>query len=155
MEKELLVPFIQATSEIITELTGTKPQPGEVSVIDALTTSLGIVTLVGITGDLEGRVILDMDNSTAQKYSETLLQDNVDINDVELIGSAIGEIINMIAGRALTALTEMGYHLRITPPTTITGDNLNITDKSGKMLVIPFETKLGKIVLNLAVVRSG
>ena len=154
MDKKLLVPFINAGSEVIYELSNKKPRPGKASIIGKKTDSLGIVIIIGITGDISGRIIVDLSLNQAHKFSEIILQEKIEKNNMELIESAIGEFGNMLSGRAITKLDDMGYRLRLTPPTILKGNALEIYDQFSRMLVIPFLTIFGEIFLNLSVKHS-
>lgn len=78
----------------------------------------GIGVLVGITGDVLGRIVLDgkLDtfSSVAQSmYGMTLQGD--------LLESFVGEFGNMIVGTTATNLSNHGVLVEITPPTVIAG----------------------------------
>lgn len=154
MDKSIIIPFINAGSEIIYEFFHEKPTPGQVKIMDKITSNQGIIILVGITGDISGRIIIDLTLEQAHEFSKAILQEEIDKNDMELIESAIGELGNMVSGRAVSKLHEMGYTLRITPPTILKGKEFEVLDQSHNMLVVPLNTKVGSILLNLSVKQT-
>ncbi len=151
MEKDLIAHFINAGSEVLFELLQEKPSVEKVYKIERTSKTQGIAIIIGITGDMEGRIIIDIAPDTAHKISEIILQESLKSEDTELIESAVGELANMIAGRAVSILNELGTSLKITPPTTFSGQNLKITDKMPQVFVVPLNTKVGKIMLNLSI----
>ncbi|MBU1076556.1 MAG: chemotaxis protein CheX [Spirochaetes bacterium] len=152
MNKKLLSIFINAGSEVLYELLLEKAVPGKVSVVNRITTTQGLVVVIGMIGKIEGRIILDISPETSHKISEIILQESIDFNDSELIESAVSEMGNMIVGRGISALNEMGYSIKITPPTIFRGTDLKVIDnKNSQMLILPLATKIGSFILNLSV----
>ncbi len=155
MEKKIIGSFINAAIEVLSELLKKTPSHGDVKTFEKVISSQGMAVIIGITGTLSGRMILDLSPQTAHKISEIILQERLKTEDVELIESAVNELGNMITGRAVSILNEIGHSLIITPPTMFKGDKLKIVDKNPVMLVVPIDTIIGNITLNLSVTASG
>ncbi len=68
----------------------------------------------------------------------------------ELAQATITELGNMITGRAVTKLSEMGYKFDVTPPAIFSGQNMQISDVDIEALIVPIETPLGRIEINVA-----
>ena len=154
MDKNLVTPFINAGSEIFFELLGEKPVPGSASIINKKSDSQGLIILVGITGDLNGRIIIDLTKEQTHIMAEKILHEEIPVEDEELIESAISELGNMLSGRAVSKMSEFDYSLKITPPTLMIGDNMKIVDTVTPILVVPFQTAIGTILLNLSVEKA-
>lgn len=152
MQKEIIASFIQGASEVIYEVSGKKPEAGQVKLYKGSIPSEGLAVIMGITGTLQGRVILDLSLPSAHKFASTILQEEIDEKESELIESCMGELANMITGRAVSMLNEMGHSIKVTPPTIFKGKELKITDKTPQMLIVPLSTELGNISLNLSFV---
>jgi chemotaxis protein CheX len=75
--------------------------------------------LVGFTGQIEGRLIIDGGIQAFGKLGETMygmvLQD-------EMLQSFVGEIANMVAGNMCTYMSQKGLEIDITPPTVLIGE---------------------------------
>lgn len=154
MDKDLIVAFINSGSEVLFELLNEKPKTEKVEVIEKTNQSQGVAIIIGITGSLNGRIIVDLSPSTAHKISEVILQETLNEDDIRLIESAVGELGNMVAGRAVSFLSEMGHSLKITPPTIFKGEEIKVIDKNPKKIIAPLNTKVGQIILNLSVDAS-
>ncbi|MDD5066755.1 MAG: chemotaxis protein CheX [bacterium] len=150
MEKDLIAPFISAATEVIFEIMNEKAQTAPVVMVEKISNSQGMAVVVGFAGKLQGRLIIDVSPDTAHKVSELVLQEKVEKKDMELVESAIAEFGNVVAGRALTKLRNMGYEIKITPPTIFKGSNFQIMEKDIKMHIIPIDLNLGRIILNVS-----
>lgn len=78
-----------------------------------------IGVLVGITGDLSGRLVIEGDYTTFEKLGVNMFGMSL---EGEALMSFVGEIGNMIAGNACTSISQKGVQINITPPTVIVGD---------------------------------
>ncbi|MCJ8344568.1 chemotaxis protein CheX [bacterium] len=112
--------------------------------------SLGFAVIIGVTGDLEGRVIVDMSQATAIKFAEIMNMEEIgEFND--LVKSSMGEIGNMISGRAISKLQNEGGDFNITPPTLFEGENMIVsTPNALPIIVVPLSVPFGHIDVNLA-----
>lgn len=60
------------------------------------------------------------------------------VNELDDIAkSAISELCNMIMGNTATLYTQQNIRVNITPPTVLTGENLEITVHKSVVLNIP------------------
>jgi len=115
----------------------------------------GCASLIGVTGDVEGRVVLDMDQQTAVNLAGGMLGEKMDHFD-NLVSSTINEIANMICGGAISILINTGKNLDISAPTMFTGRNLEIYDSAtvGEAIVVPIDSNYGQIIINVAMMPS-
>jgi chemotaxis protein CheX len=72
-----------------------------------------------------------------------------------LAQSGIAEIGNVITGRAAILLSEAGFPSDLAPPMLLVGRNTMISTLDVQRLVIPIETELGKIEIQVALKLSG
>nr|WP_245350044.1 chemotaxis protein CheX [Cytobacillus eiseniae] len=78
--------------------------------------SIGV--LIGMTGDVRGRIIIDGDFSVFGKIGESMFGMAL---EGEMLESFSGELGNMIAGSLSTFISEKGLEMDITPPTVLVG----------------------------------
>jgi chemotaxis protein CheX len=78
--------------------------------------SMGV--LIGMTGDVRGRVIIDGDEEIFGKLGEGMFGMKL---EGEMLDSFAGELGNMIAGNLSTFISQLGLEMDITPPTVIVG----------------------------------
>ena len=111
---------------------------------------LGVAAIIGLTGDVEGRVLLDMDMSTALAIASTMNEE--ELESLDALGKAtIAELANMVTGQAVTKLHDLGFNFDLSPPSLITGDNMVVTDSGVEALIVPLELAEGKLEINVAV----
>lgn len=78
--------------------------------------SLGV--LIGMTGDIRGRLIIEGDQGTIGKIGEAMFGIPI---EGEMVDSFAAELGNMIAGNLATNLVNSEVKMDITPPTVIIG----------------------------------
>ncbi|MFJ7826314.1 chemotaxis protein CheX [Psychrobacillus sp. NPDC096623] len=74
--------------------------------------------LIGIIGDIKGRIIID---STAESFSAIGATMFGMPLEGEMLESFTGELGNMVAGNICTSVASSGVQVDITPPTVIVG----------------------------------
>lgn len=74
--------------------------------------------LVGIVGDLEGRLIIEGESRIFTHLSQSMFGMPL---EGEMLHSFVGEMANMIAGNTSTLLANRGKRIDITPPTIMVG----------------------------------
>jgi chemotaxis protein CheX len=79
-----------------------------------------IGVLIGITGDVRGRMIIDGEEECFQSLGASMFGMPL---EGEMLESFAGELGNMIAGNLATLLVQAGHTLDITPPTVIVGQS--------------------------------
>ncbi|MFH1485725.1 MAG: chemotaxis protein CheX, partial [Chloroflexota bacterium] len=68
----------------------------------------------------------------------------------QLAQSAIGELGNVITGRATANLVDAGYVVRLSPPIVILGSNVLVSTLDLQRLVVPLNTKYGCMEIHMA-----
>ena len=74
--------------------------------------------LIGIIGDIKGRIIIDSSAETFSAIGATMFGMPL---EGEMLESFTGELGNMIAGNICTSVASSGVEIDITPPTVIVG----------------------------------
>ena len=150
MKSDFVHPFVDAAVKVIEEVTGTKVRRGSVALIASPISTLGVASIIGILGEAEGRMVIDLSPETACKLASSM--NGQEINEYnELVTSTINELANMVGGRAVSELVNRGHQLDITPPTLFTGMDMEVSNTALETVVVPLETDFGQIMLNIAV----
>jgi len=111
----------------------------------------GVAVVVGVIGRIKGRIVFDLSEETALKIASKMDGGVFKSLEDEMARSIIGELANMITGRAVTKLEKENLHFSFTPPTIITGENLNVYEFADmEALIIPIDTGMGIIEINIA-----
>ncbi len=149
MRVEYINPFVESAFTIMKEVLGLEPKRGELYLKSSSQPVLGVATIVGLAGAVEGRVLFDMDKSTAMKIASAMNGEELGDFD-DLVKATITEMANMITARAVTKLYELGFKFDLTPPTLLTGDNMQVADSGVEALIVPVELPYGKVEVNVA-----
>jgi chemotaxis protein CheX len=150
MRVEYINPFVESAFNILNEVLQSDITRGELYLKATSQPVLGVAAIIGLTGDVEGRVLLDMSLVTAMWIASTMNGEELDGFD-ELARATIAELANMITGQAVTKLHDLGYNFDLSPPSLITGDNMIVTDSGVEALIVPLQLPQGKLEINVAV----
>ena len=150
MRIEYINPFVEAAFNVLKEVLNVDIKRGELYLKSTSQPVLGVATIIGLAGDVEGRVLLDMTKETALSIaSEMNMETLKELN--ELSKATITELANMITGQAITKLHELGFKFDLTPPSMLTGSNMVISDSGVEALIVPIELPYGKLEINVAI----
>ena len=150
MRVEYINPFVEAAYNILTEVLGGEIKRGELYLKSTSMPVMGVAALVGLAGDVEGRVIFDMQLDTAMKIASRMNQEELAKFD-DLAKATITELANLITAQAVTKLHDLGFRFDLTPPALFTGDNMEISDHEVEALIVPMDTDQGKVEVNVAI----
>jgi chemotaxis protein CheX len=108
-----------------------------------------VTVLISLVGDVWGVAILSISFDTAKAFiSKMLGQEIKEFN--ELAQSGIGELGNVVTGQASTRLAALGVLCQISVPTLIVGKGSKISTLDIDRLIVPLESDVGVMRLNLA-----
>jgi len=150
MRIEYINPFVESAFNIMKEVLGLEPKRGELYLKSSSQPVLGVAAIVGLAGAVEGRVLFDMDKSTAMKIASAMNGEELSDFD-DLAKATITEMANMITARAVTKLYELGFKFDLTPPALLTGENMQVSDSGVEALIVPVELPYGKVEVNVAI----
>ena len=149
MKMELIQPFINAGDAVLSQgLQGTT-KVGNLSMEEEAYRRRGVAGMIGVSGDIEGRIILDMEPQTAVKVASHYAGTQLPESDA-LIKETIFELANQVVGNAISALNDQGFHFRVHPPLLLTAEQGDKSSEDTEALMICFETSLGDVFMNVA-----
>lgn len=149
MKIEYINPFVEAAFSVMQQVLKEQPTRGELAVRQSTFTTQQCSIIVGVTGGVTGVALYGMSLATAEQVASRMLDQPVKTFN-QLASSAVAELTNMITGNAMSLLAESGYICDISPPTVIRGSNVRIGTIDAAMLVIPVETAIGSIEINVS-----
>ena len=153
MRVEYINPFVESSYSILKEYFQDNVKRGEIYLKPTSMAIMGVAALVGLAGDVEGRVLFDMTKETALHVAGAMNSEEFTVLD-ELGRATIQELANMITAQAVTKLHDLGFKFDLTPPALFTGDNMEVSTNLGQVeaLVVPMEMgAVGKIEVNVAI----
>ena len=155
MRVEYINPFVEAAFNVLKEVLGTDVKRGDLFLKSTTMQIQGVAALVGLAGDVEGRVLFDMTKDTALSVSSGMNGETMKVLD-DMVKATITELANMITAQAVTKLHDLGFKFDLTPPALFTGDNMEIANNMDvEALIVPMELgpggKDGKIEINVVI----
>ena len=153
MRVEYINPFVESAFSVLKEVLNANVKRGEIYLKPTSMSIMGVAALVGLAGDVEGRVLFDMTRDSALYVAGTMNGENFTTLD-ELGKATIQELANMITAQAVTKLHDLGFKFDLTPPALFTGDNMEVSTNLGEVeaLIVPMELGTsGKIEVNVAI----
>ena len=154
MRAEFINPFLQAATEVLESELGSKPARGSIGLQRSAYTSDDVTAVVAVAGEISGMVMFAMTEETARAMVSRMMGQEFPEFD-QLAQSGIAEIGNVITGRAAILLAEAGFPSDLAPPMLLVGRNTMISTLDVQRLVIPLETELGKIEIQVALKLAG
>ena len=149
MRMELIQPFINAADAVLAETLQSRTRIGQVSMDEEAYRRKGVASLVTIKGDIEGRIIFDIDTPTATKVASYLAEAPVPVSE-EVAQETVCELANMVIGSAITALNDQGFHFKVAPPVAHLDTLGEKSSEDQEALVMCFDTDSGNIFMNIS-----
>src|SRR6202795_3696277 len=149
MKMELIQPFINAADAVLSQGLSGATKVGNLSMEENAYRRKGVAGMVALTGDIEGRIILDLEPQTALRVASHYAGAELLESD-GLIKETIYELANQVVGNPLCALNNQCFHFRLHPPLLLTTSEGDKTSEDVEALVICFETSLGNVYMNVA-----
>ncbi len=156
MRVEYINPFVETSYRVLKDvLGGADVKRGDLYLKSTAMPVMGVAALVGLAGDVEGRVLFDMNMETALNIASKMNEERLPEFD-DLAKATISELANIITAQAVTKLHELGFKFDLTPPTLFAGEKMEIaalggTNENVEALIVPLITEYGKIEVNVAI----
>jgi CheY-specific phosphatase CheX len=106
--------------------------------------------MVVLSGDIEGRIILDMDAAAAGQAGSDLSEIAGAPTD-ETIREIVCELTNMVIGNSVVQLNDRGFKFRVHPPELYLLDVGPRGTLDSETVLLRFELPKGAVYLNIAV----
>jgi chemotaxis protein CheX len=149
MRMELIQPFINATDAVLAQGLDSPVSIENLSMDEEAYQRKGIAAEVCLMGEIEGRIIFDVDLGTAVQLATRLAGVEVSETD-DLVREAVCELANQIIGNAVTSLNDQGFHFHVHPPTLHTSEHGSKSSEDTEALVMCFNTSSGNVFMNVA-----
>jgi chemotaxis protein CheX len=149
MKMELIQPFINAADAVLSQGLSSTTKVGELSMEEEGYRCQGVAGMVALSGDIEGRIILDLEPKTALRVASHYAGAELPESD-GLIKETIFELANQVVGNAVCFLNDQGFHFRVHPPILLCSADGDKSSEDVEALMICFETSLGNVFMNVA-----
>jgi chemotaxis protein CheX len=142
---EYVNPFIESAVSVLQEIASLSSRRGTLTLKDANKPFRDVCAILGVIGNVQGQVVYGFDEKTAKGVVSKMMM-GAEVSEFDdMARSALGELGNIITGKASVALEEAGFHIDISPPTLVMASNLRISSLKIPMIVVPLETEVGVV----------
>jgi len=151
MNAEYIKSFIESAQSVIKMLLDIEAEPGDMYEKVSTFPVEQIIVMIGVTGRIKGQVCFELSEEIAKKIASSMMG-GMPITELDYISmSAVSEMGNMIMGNASMILANKAIHIDITPPSLLTGENIEMLGKV-PTIIAPLKLQgLGIINLNITV----
>ncbi len=150
MRMDLIQPFINSADAVLAQGLESPISIENLSMEEEAYRRKGIAAEVYLTGEIEGRIIFDVDLGTGLQLASRLAGVAVSETDEELVREAVCELANQIIGNSVTTLNDQGFHFHVRPPTLHTSEQGSKSSEDTEALVMCFNTSSGNVFMNVA-----
>jgi len=147
---DLIQPFINSTDAVLAQGLESSIAIENLSMEEEVYRRKGIAAEVILSGEIEGRIIFDVDQGTAVQLASRLAGVEVSETGEQLMREAVCELANQIIGNAVTTLNDQGFHFHVRPPTLHTSEQGSKSSEDTEALVMCFNTSSGNVFMNVA-----
>lgn len=153
MKLDLIQPFINSADAVLSQGLQSPVSIASLSMEQEAYRRKGIAALVRLTGEIEGRIVFDLDAATAARLASQFAGASLPESDA-LIPETVCELANQITGNAITSLNDQGFRFRVHPPELQISDVPQSTEDT-EAVVISLDTASGSVFMNIALRHSS
>ena len=148
MRMDLIQPFIGSLDAVLAEMMKAPAKIVDLTMEVEGYRRKGTAAVVTFRGQIEGRVILDMDPGAAAQVASLLFGTDV-APDEAIVRETVCELANMVIGNAVTQLNDGGFQFKVFPPEVVAQEQCAQTGKDSEATILCFETPSGNVYLNI------
>ena len=149
MRLELIQPFINAADAVLAQSLACNTRVSNVTMEPEVYRTRGLAAIVTMKGDIEGRIVFDLDRRIALRVASAMAGSELSDSD-GFVSETICELANQVIGNAITSLNDQGFHFRIQPPEIHTAEHGLGSSEDTEALVMCFDTPSGSVFMNIA-----
>lgn len=157
MQAEYINPFLKSLVNTFRTMLSCEARRGALGIAKTGGRHFPISGVIGLSGNAVGVVVINLSEEVALKAASALLMTECHEVDAEVV-DAVGELANVVAGRAKAELEE--FDLSVSLPSVITGRGHEIRFPSAaEVISVPYDTDFGplrlEVGLEFAVARAN
>jgi len=149
MRMELIQPFINAADAVFAESLQAPTKIADLSMDENTYRRKGVAALIAIKGDIEGRVILDLDPAVAMRVASHMAGSPLPESE-QVVRETVCELANMVIGNSVTLLNDQGFRFKVFPPEIHMSEEGLAGSADTEAMVLCIETPCGEVYLNIA-----
>jgi len=154
MKAEYINPFIRSARSVINSLLGIDAELGKIYLRSEPFLYNQVVIMIGFIGKIKGQVYFELSKETAKKIASVMMG-GINITELDEISkSALAEMGNMIMGNSCMIFAEEKINIDITPPSLLTGEKIEISNKVSTIIVPLDLREFGTLNINVSAVSQ-
>jgi chemotaxis protein CheX len=149
MKLEYIEPFVTTTRTVLAEVLHTDFAQGDLSLRRGHELAGEVSVVIGLRDQSGESVILNMDAETARNICAAM---NGSPGAGTLLDmDALGELGNMVAGNAMSALSAQGFDFTMHPPMAANHEDLPRVTEGLEVLQVPMTSEHGLLTVNFTI----
>jgi len=154
MRVDFIEPFAGSAVAVLSEVLKVKADKGSITLEKGLAPKENFLVTFGLTGDFEGTVLFDASEETVLRMASTMSGD--EFAELETMAmDCVAELMNMVIGRSVTVLNDMGFTFGITPPTVYRGRGMMVHSRELESLVVPVKMPFGSLSVSVSLKEAA
>jgi chemotaxis protein CheX len=149
MRMDLIQPFIGSLDAVLAEMMNSPAKIVDLTMEEEGYRKKGQAASVVFRGQIEGRVVLDMDPGAAAQVASCLTGSEVSAAE-SIVTETVCELANMVIGNAVTQLNDRGFEFKVFPPEVLTQEQCEAAGQDSEATILCFETPAGNVHLNIS-----
>ncbi len=149
MKMELIQPFINSADAVLAEALNCATRISDLSMEEQAYQRQGLAARVIISGEIEGRVIVNLEPETALRVAKQLAGAELAASD-ELVRETVCELANLVIGNAVTTLNDRGFQFKVHPPEFHASREGLKGSEDTEAIVLRLETEAGQVNVNIS-----
>ncbi len=151
MDRRYVKPFLDAIEDVFETMIEVSLTLGRPGLKKEKAPSYEVSSIIGISGEVSGSVVINLSEATALELASGLLGEELAELDEDCI-DAIGEVANMVAGSAKAGFPEENTSLSV--PTVIVGKHKVNYPSAVPIVSIPCDTGSGQFNVDIALKKA-
>lgn len=150
MNVDYINPVLEAIVEVLSMMANVQPKVGK-PILKSGSKAQGDVTgIMSMHGsNTKGSIAITFSKPAILEICYNMLGDTKKDVDDEVL-NLVGELTNMVTGKAKALLEEKGYDIGMSLPTVVSGKDHSIDHKSsGQKVLLPFTINSGRFYVEL------
>lgn len=153
MDSSYITPFISSVQKVFETMLQLPVEVGEPSIKKADEPAFDVSGIIGMSGDVEGAVVLSFPTATAERIVS--LFTGMEMSHThEDFADAIGELVNMVTGGAKAQFG--GRNVTISCPSVVIGANHKVFGRKDVLCIdLPCSCDVGEFALEVTVRQNS
>lgn len=149
MKMDLIQPFISAVDSVLADTLQSRVTVSDLAMEEEGYCRKGVAAMIVFKGEIEGRVVLDVEPRAAVRIAGALSGEEVAESE-QIVRETVCELANMVIGNAVTLLNDRGFKFKVFPPSIHDAAQIEKAGAETEAMVLSFATEQGSVFLNIA-----